>query len=277
VPPIFRFVPTCARESTQRHVGKQQALREMSQNTRRKWNQAPVTPSGESESVEVPNNQASAEADALAEINQCGAAATEHEESSHHDGAEAAPAVAEEVIASTDEQSVASLPVESHATAETESISAGEMPADLTEELPTEGRRIITIERRASILRRRVFVARSLLVVAAEHQAKVAASNGHPWSVGQAHIDSPKSSKYGISLADGLQALGIERLQRGDWVQIEIGRGATCYRVAGRASRKVAAYFAKTDLAEAGIMVHTPFHYVVLRVVSPSGVEGGQP
>lgn len=249
----------------------------MNQNTRPKWNQAPVTPSGESESVEVPNNQASAQADAFAEINQCGSAETEHEESSHRDGAQAAPAVAEEVTASTDEQSVASLPVESHATAETESISPAGGPADLTEELPTDGRQIITIEPPASIARRRVSVARSLLVVAAEHQAKVAASNNHPWSVGQAHIDSPKSSKYGVSLADGLQALRIERLQRGDLVQIEIGRGATCYRLTGRASRKVAAYFAKTDVAEAGVEVHTPFHYVVLRVVSPSGLEGGQP
>ena len=155
-----------------------------------------------------------------------------------------------------------------------ETPSPAGAPAVLTEELPTEGRQIITIEPPASIARRRVSVARSLLVVAAKHQAKVAASNSHPWSVGQAHIDSPKSSKYGISLADGLQALGIERLQRGDLVQIEIGRGDTCYRVTGRASRKVDACFAKTDLAEAGVEVHTAFHFVVLGVESQSQVEG---
>jgi len=249
----------------------------MSQNTRRKWNQARVTPSGESESVEVPNKQASVQADALAEINQCGPAATEHEESYHHDGAEAAPTVAEEVTASTDEQSVASLPVESHATAETESISAGEMPADLTADLPTAGRKIVIIEPPEAVTRRRLSVSRAQLAVAVEHQATVAASNGKPWLVTQAHIDSPKSAKHGISVTAGLQAVGIQRLLRGDLVQIEIGRGDTCYRVTGRASRKAAAYFAKTDLAQAGVELHTPFHYVVLEVIRNDGVTGGRP
>ncbi len=230
----------------------------MSQNTRRKW------------------NQASAQADALPEINQCGTALTGHEESSHRDGAQATPAVAEGVTASTDEQSGASLPVESHATAETESISTGEMPADSAEVLTAEGRKIIIIKPAASVTRRRLSVGRAQLAVAAEHQATVTASNGQPWLVTQAHIDSPKSAKHGISVTAGLQAIGIERLHRGDLVQIEIGRGDSCYRVTGRASRKAAAYFAKTDLAQAGVELHTPFHYVVLGVVSESQVEGRQ-
>jgi hypothetical protein len=118
----------------------------------------------------------------------------------------------------------------------------------------------------------------ALLIVAEENRARVAATNGHPWSIGQAHIDSPKSSKYGISLAAGLRVLGVERLNRGDLVQIEICRGNTCYQLTGRASRKAAAYYSRSDLAQAGVQVHTPFQYVVLRVISggqnPINVEG---
>lgn len=167
-------------------------------------------------------------------------------------------------------------PSHSSVAPEAESFSPGDRPSNMTQELPTEGRQIIIIDPPASITRRRESVTRSLLVVATEHQATVASSNGHAWSVGQAHIDSPKSSKYGISLAAGLHALGIEQLQRGDLVQIEIGRNETCYHVTGRASRKAAAYFAKTDLVEAGVEVHTPFHFVVLGVESQSQVEGRQ-
>ncbi len=173
------------------------------------------------------------------------------------------------VVNATTENGVAS-------NAETESIDSAEEPADLTAALPTAGRKIVIIQPPEAVTRRRLSVSRALLAVAAEHQATVAASNGQPWLVTQAHIDSPKSSKYGISLAAGLQALGIERLQRGDLVQIEIGRNDTCYRLTGRASRKAAAYFAKTDLAQACVELHTPFHYVILGVESESQVEGRQ-
>ena len=156
-----------------------------------------------------------------------------------------------------------------------ESTSLGEKPADLTAGLPTASK-IVILESTAN-LKRRASMINALLVVAEQNKAKVAATNGRPFSVGQAHIDSPASSKYGISLAAGLSVNGIERLNRGDLVQIEIGRGDTCYQLTGRASRKAAAYFAKTDLAQAGFKVHTPFEYVVLNVTSPFQVEGGQP
>ena len=160
-------------------------------------------------------------------------------------------------------------------TQENESTSPGEKPAVPTAGLPTASK-IVIIDPTA-IVKRRVSRTHAILVVAEQNKAKVAATNGRPWSVGQAHIDSPKSSKYGISLAAGLSVIGIERLNRGDLVQIEMGRGQTCYQLTGRASRKAAAYFARTDLAQAGIELHTPFHYVVLGVTSPSQVEGGQP
>jgi hypothetical protein len=160
-------------------------------------------------------------------------------------------------------------------TQENESTSLGEKPADLTAGLPTASK-IVILESTAN-LKRRASMINALLVVAEQNKAKVAATNGRPFSVGQAHIDSPASSKYGISLAAGLSVNGIERLNRGDLVQIEIGRGDTCYQLTGRASRKAAAYFAKTDLAQAGFKVHTPFEYVVLNVTSPFQVEGGQP
>ena len=156
-----------------------------------------------------------------------------------------------------------------------ESTSQGDQPADLTAGLPTASK-IVIIDPTANPMRRASMI-NALLVVAEQNKAKVAATNGRPWSVGQAHIDSPKSSKYGISLAAGLSVIGIERLNRGDLVQIEIGRGQTCYQLTGRASRKAAAYFAKSDLAQAGFKVHTPFQYVVLSVTSPFQVEGGQP
>lgn len=118
----------------------------------------------------------------------------------------------------------------------------------------------------------------ALLIVAEENRARVAATNGHPLAIGQAHVDGPASSKYGISLAAGLRVLGVERLNRGDLVQIEICRGNTCYQLTGRASRKAAAYYSKSDLAQAGVQVHTPFEYVVLRVIpggqNPINVEG---
>ena len=160
-------------------------------------------------------------------------------------------------------------------TQENESTSPGEKPAVPTAGLPTASK-IVIIDPTA-IVKRRVSRTHAILVVAEQNKAKVAATNGRPWSVGQAHIDSPKSSKYGISLAAGLSVIGIERLNRGDLVQIEIGRGQTCYQLTGRASRKAAAYFAKSDLAQAGFKVHTPFQYVVLSVTSPFQVEGGQP
>ena len=167
-------------------------------------------------------------------------------------------------------------------TQENESTSPGEKPADLTAGLPTASK-IVILESTAN-LKRRVLRTHATLVVAEQNKAKVAATNGRPWSVSQAHIDGPKSSKYGISLAAGLAVIGIERLNRGDLVQIEIGRGDTCYQLTGRASRKAAAYFAKTDLAQAvtslaqiGAELHTPFEYVVLNVTSPSQVEGSQP
>jgi hypothetical protein len=167
-------------------------------------------------------------------------------------------------------------------TQKSESTSPGEKPADLTAGLPTASK-VVIIESTAN-LKRRAFVINATLVVAEQNKAKVAATNGRPWSVSQAHIDGPKSSKYGISLAAGLSVIGIERLNRGDLVQIEIGRGDTCYQLTGRASRKAAAYFAKTDLAQSvtglaqiGAELHTPFHYVVLGVTSPSQVEGSQP
>ena len=154
-----------------------------------------------------------------------------------------------------------------HAASETESNS----PGDPTADLPTASK-VVIIDPTA-ILQRLVSRTHAILVVAEQNQARVAATNGRPWSVGQAHVDSPKSSKYGISLAAGLGAIEDKRLNRGDLVQIEIGRGGTCYQLTGRASRKAAAYFAKTDLAQAGVELHTPFHYVVLGVVS----QGGEP
>jgi len=232
-------------------------------------------PGAESGSVEAPNNETSSHAGSPTEVDRCVASVNENEESlSPGEGSNATPSVAHEDAYSMDEQSVAN-PSEI-AVLETESISLGEMPADSAAVLTAEGRKIVTIEPAASVTRRRLSVGRALLVVAAEHQARVAASNGALWTVGQAHIDSPKSSKYGISLTAGLQALGIAQLQRGDLVQIEIGRGDTCYRVTGRASRKAAVYAAKTDLAQAGVELHTPFHYVVLGVVSESQMEGRQ-
>ena len=158
------------------------------------------------------------------------------------------------------------------ATQKPESNSPGEKPAVLTADLPTEGRDVVIIDPPAS-LKCRPSMIHAILVVAEQNKAKVAATNGRPWSVGQAHVDSPKSSKFGVSLAAGLGAFEDKRLNRGDLVQIEIGRGDTCYQLTGRASRKAAAYFAKTDLAQAGVELHTPFHYVVLGVVS----QGGQP
>ncbi len=154
--------------------------------------------------------------------------------------------------------------------------TGGQDPVSMTAKLPAEGQKVVTIpwtpKHGHSLL-----TINAILVVAEQNEARVAATNGHPWSVGQAHIDSPKSSKFGISLTAALQVFGAECLHRGDLVQIEIGRGDTCYRLTGRVSRKAAAYFAKTDLAQAGVELHTPFHYVVLGIVSPSGVEGGQP
>ena len=161
-------------------------------------------------------------------------------------------------------------------TQKTESISRCEEPADPTaEKLPTEGRAVVVVPPTAKSNRRPSMI-HAILVVAEQNKAKVAATNGKPWSVGQAHIDSPKSSKYGISLAAGLAVFGIERLNRGDLVQIEIGRGDTCYQLTGRASRKAAAYYEKCGLAQIGVEPHTPFHYVVLGVTSPSQVEGSQ-
>ncbi len=161
-------------------------------------------------------------------------------------------------------------------TQKTESISRCEEPADPTaEKLPTASK-VVIVESTAKSNHRASMI-HAALVVAEQNKAKVAATNGRPWTVSQAHIDSPKSSKYGISLAAGLAVIGIERLNRGDLVQIEIGSGDTCYQLTGRASRKAAAYFAKTDLAQAGVELHTPFHYVVLGVTSPSQVEGSQP
>ncbi len=165
-----------------------------------------------------------------------------------------------------------------HAASETESNSPGEKPAVPTADLPTASK-VVIIDPTA-ILKGRVSRTHAILVVAEQNKAKVAATNGRPWSISQAHVDGPKSSKYGISLAAGLSVVGIERLYSGDVVQIEIGRGDTCYQLTGRASRKAAAYFAKADLAQAvtglaqiGTELHTPFHYVVLGVVS----QGGQP
>ena len=161
------------------------------------------------------------------------------------------------------------------ATQKPESNSPGEKPTVLTADLPTASK-VVIIDPTA-ILKRRVSRTHAILVVAEQNKAKVAATNGRPWSISQAHVDGPKSSKYGISLAAGLSVVGIKRLYPGDVVQIEIGRGDTCYQLTGRASRKAAAYFAKTDLAQAGFKVHTPFEYVVLNVTSPFQVEGGQP
>lgn len=159
------------------------------------------------------------------------------------------------------------------ATQKPESNSPGDKPAVPTaEDLPTEGRDVVIIDPPAS-LKCRPSMIHAILVVAEQNKAKVAATNGRPWSVGQAHVDSPKSSKFGVSLTAGLGGLEDKRLNRGDLVQIEIGRGTRCYQLTGRASRKAAAYFAKTDLAQAGVELHTPFHYVVLGVVS----QGGQP
>jgi hypothetical protein len=163
-------------------------------------------------------------------------------------------------------------------TQETESTSPGKPPGASTMLLPTEGRNVVKIQPKETSIRSRAPMVNALLIVAEENRARVAATNGHPWSVGQAHIDSPKSSKYGISLAAGLRVLGVGRLNRGDFVEIEVCSGNTCHQLTGRASRKAAAYYSKSDLVQAGVQVHTPFHYVVLHVVpagqNPINVEG---
>jgi hypothetical protein len=146
-----------------------------------------------------------------------------------------------------------------HAASETESNSPGEKPA-----VPTDP---------TAILKGRVSRTHAILVVAEQNKAKVAASNGHPWSIGRPCLDSRGSSRYGLSLTAGLKAYGRTRLFSGDLVLVEIGRGDTVYRVTGRASRRAVAYFAKADLAQVGVELHTPCHYVVLSVVS----QGGQP
>ena len=157
-----------------------------------------------------------------------------------------------------------------------ESSSLGEKPADLTAELPTAGRQVVKVGDPAEFTRPRVSRLTAILVVAEQNKAKVAATNGYPWTVGQLSIDSPKSSKYGISVAAGLRVRGFERLGRGDLVKIEIGRGDTCFQLTGRASRSAVVYISKADWALAGVELHTPCHYVVLSVVSQSG-GGVQP
>jgi len=152
-----------------------------------------------------------------------------------------------------------------------ESSSLGEKPADLTAELPTAGRQVVKVGDPAEFTRPRVSRLTAILVVAEQNKAKVAATNGYLWTVGQLSIDSPKSSKYGISVAAGLRVRGFERLGRGDLVKIEIGRGPTCYQLTGRASRSAVVYISKADWALAGVELHTPCHYVVLSVVSQSG------
>jgi hypothetical protein len=157
-----------------------------------------------------------------------------------------------------------------------ESTSPGEKPADLTAELPTAGRQVVKVGDPAEFTRPRVSKLTAILVVAEQNKAKVAATNGYPWTVGQLHIDSPKSSKYGISVAAGLRVRGFERLGRGDLVQIEIGRGDICFQLTGRASRSAVVYISKADWALAGVELHTPCQYVVLSVVSQSE-RGAQP
>lgn len=157
-----------------------------------------------------------------------------------------------------------------------ESSSLGEKPADLTAELPTAGRQVVKVGDPAEFTRPRVSRLTAILVVAEQNKAKVAATNGYPWTVGQLSIDSPKSSKYGISVAAGLRVRGFERLGRGDLVKIEIGRNDTCFQLTGRASRSAVVYISKADWALAGVELHTPCHYVVLSVVSQSG-GGVQP
>lgn len=161
------------------------------------------------------------------------------------------------------------------ATQKPESNSPGEKPTVLTADLPTASK-VVIIDPTA-ILKRRVSRTHAILVVAEQNKAKVAATNGRPWSISRAHVDGPKSSTHGITLTAGLGVLGIQHMNPGDRIQIEVGRGDTCYQLTGRASRKAAAYFAKTDLAQAGVELHTPFHYVVLGVTSPSQMEGGLP
>ena len=168
------------------------------------------------------------------------------------------------------------------ATQKPESNSPGDKPTVPTADLPTASK-VVIIDPTA-ILKRRVSRTHAILVVAEQNKAKVAATNGRPWSISRAHVDGPKSSTHGITLTAGLGVLGIQHMNPGDRIQIEVGRGDTCYQLTGRASRKAAAYFAKADLAQAvtglaqiGAELHTPFHYVVLGVTSPSQVEGSQP
>jgi hypothetical protein len=163
--------------------------------------------------------------------------------------------------------------VENLAAQESESTSLVEKQADLTAELPTAGRQVVKVGDPAEFTRPRVSKLTAILVVAEQNKAKVAATNGYPWTVGQLHIDSPKSSKYGISVAAGLRVRGFERLGRGDFVNIEIGRGDVCFQLTGRASRSAVVYVSKADWAIAGVELHTPCQYVVLSVVSQS--EGG--
>ena len=221
----------------------------MSHSSHSKSNHGRSAPGVKSGSVEALNNEASAQASALAEINQCGGAETEQGESSQRDGANATRPVANEVPSSADEQSVAGLLVENLAAQETESPSLGEKPADLTAELPTAGRQVVKVGDPAEFTRPRVSKLTAILVVAEQNKAKVAA---------------------------GLRVRGFERLGRGDLVQIEIGRGDTCYPLTGRASRSAVVYISKADWALAGVELHTPCHYVVLSVVSQSG-GGVQP
>lgn len=230
--------------------------------SRRTSNSAPFPPGVESGSGEAPSNEDSAKAGTLAQRDQS-------------EGGNTTSPVAAEVTFSGDGQSAASLPMESHAASETESTS--QKPAVPTAEPRTGFPNVVEIKSTLTPTRQRASRTAAALVVAEENKANVAATNGQGWLVTQAHIDSPSSSKYGLSLTAGLQAYGRARLFRGDLVLVEIGRGDTVYRVTGRASRRAAAYFAKADLAQAGIKLHTPFQYVVLGVTSPSQLEGGQP
>ena len=158
-----------------------------------------------------------------------------------------------------------------------ESNSPGDKPTVPTAEPPTGERKIVVINTPAT-LKSWASKAQPILVVAEEHRAKVAASNGHPWSVGRPCLDSRGSSKYGLSLTAGLRVLGVGHLNRGDLVDLEIGRGGTLYRLCSFATRPTTVFLRKTDLAQAGIAeLHTPFEYVVLKVTPGSQVEGGQP
>jgi len=98
------------------------------------------------------------------------------------------------------------------------------------------------------------------------HPATVAPSNGGTWVVSQPHLDSPRSPFYGVTLTEGMKALGLEEFNGGDIVTIEVGVGNKRTQISGRSSRPRAIYIRKEAWDRAHCVLHQPFHYVIVRI-----------